>query len=223
MQFSGWTDESGTLGMVSRKHNSVAGMGIAGIVLAAGASNRLGKPKQLVELDGEPLLARTVRAILEHCDRGVICILGAHAADVRSALDDFDVRIVINTDWREGIGASIRVGVEHVPADARAILLTVCDQPLVRSSDFARLVADWQIDPQAVAAAGYDGGHSEGYGVPAIFPAVYRDDLAALRGDQGAKALIGGAVRRRIVQMPDAAFDIDDSADLARLREITGK
>jgi len=59
--------------------------------------------------------------------------------------------------------------------------------------------------------------------VPAIFPVAYRDELAALRGDQGAKALIGSAARRRIVQMPDAAFDIDDSADLARLREITGK
>jgi len=87
MQFSGCTDESGTLGMVSRQLNSDEGMGIAGIVLAAGASQRLGRPKQLVELDGEPLLVRTVRAILAHCDRGVTCILGANAADVRSALD----------------------------------------------------------------------------------------------------------------------------------------
>jgi molybdenum cofactor cytidylyltransferase len=164
------------------------------------------------------LLARTVRAILAHCDHGVICVLGAHAADMRPALDGFDVQIVVNTDWREGIGASIRVGVGHVPTDTRAILLAVCDQPLVCSADFARLIADWRIEPGAVAAAGY----GDGYGVPAIFPAAYRGDLAALHGDRGAKALIGGASHRRIVEMPNAAFDVDDSADLARLQEITG-
>lgn len=211
--------ESGRLHPVSGRQNSDAGMGIAGVVLAAGASRRLGRPKQLVELEGVPLLVRTVQAILEHCDRGVICVLGAHAADVRPALEDLDVQIVVNKDWREGIGASIRAGAGHVPGDTQAILLAVCDQPLVCNADFARLVADWRIEPRAVAAAGY----GDSYGVPAIFPAAYRGDLAALRGDRGAKALIGRASRRRIVEMPNAAFDVDDDADLARLREITGK
>jgi molybdenum cofactor cytidylyltransferase len=208
---------------MSGKQNSAVGLGIAGVVLAAGASRRLGRPKQLVELNGAPLLAWTLRAILAHCDRGVICVLGAHAADVRPALDGFDVQIVVNTDWREGIGASIRVGVERVPTDAQAILLAVCDQPLVCSADFARLIADWRIEPQAIAAAGYGNGHNVSYGVPAIFPAAYRGNLIGLRGDQGAKALIGGASRRRIVAMPNAAFDVDDKADLARLEEIAGQ
>lgn len=204
---------------MSGNHKSAEGFGIAGIVLAAGGSRRLGTPKQLVELDGEPLLARTVRAVFSHCDRGVICVLGAHAAEVCTTLNDIDVQIVVNTNWHEGIGSSIRVGVEHVPSDVRAILLAVSDQPLVCSADFSRLVADWLIEPQAVVVAGY----GDGFGVPAIFPVNYRGDLTALHGDRGAKRLIASAPRRRIVDMPNAAFDVDNSADLKRLQEIAGR
>jgi len=215
----GFRVESGKLDQVNDKQDTVTGPGLAGIVLAAGASRRLGRPKQLVEWNGTTLLERTVHAIFEYCDCGVICVLGAYDADVRTALEGCDVRIVVNTEWREGIGASIRSGVEQVPANARAILLTVCDQPRVQSSDFARLIADWCAEPQAVVAAGY----GDGYGVPAIFPVAYRDDLTALHGDRGAKAVIGAAPRKRIVEMPTAAFDIDHRDDLARLQENTGR
>jgi len=163
--------------------------GVAGVVLAAGASRRLGRPKQLVEAAGVPLVVRTIRALAAHCDRGVICVIGAGGEAVRAVLDGLDVTIIDNPDWSEGIAASIRCGVAHVPADARAILLTVCDQPRVGSADFARLVAAGRDAPSAVVAAGY----GDGYGVPALFPA------------------------RRIVAMPAAAFDVDRVADLQQL------
>lgn len=198
------------------RRNSTSEPGIAGVLLAAGASRRLGRPKQLVELDGASLLERAARAIASHCDHGVICVLGAHAQEVRVALDAVEVRIVVNPDWREGIGTSIRFGVRHVPGDARAILLTVCDQPFVRGAEFGRLVADWRANPQAVVAAGY----GEGFGVPAIFPAAYRRQLEGLNGDRGAKALIAGAPNRRFVDMPNADFDVDDVADLERLENF---
>ncbi|HJP37571.1 MAG TPA: nucleotidyltransferase family protein [Gammaproteobacteria bacterium] len=204
---------------MSEKEHNAASLSLTGIVLAAGASLRLGRPKQLVELDGVPLLVRTLQLLLAYCDRDVICVLGAHAADIRPLLDRMDIRIVVNPDWHEGLGASIRTGVAHVPGDARAILLSVCDQPLVCQADIARLGAEWQLDQQAIVAAGYSGG----YGVPAIFPAAYRDDLAALHGHKGAKGLIDTTPGRRIVEMPNAAFDIDDSADLARLQEFNRK
>jgi molybdenum cofactor cytidylyltransferase len=201
---------------VSTKEHAGTGQGIAGIVLAAGGSQRLGRPKQLVELDGTPLIARTVMAMLGHCDLGVICVLGAHADDIQAVLDGYGVRIIINTDWREGIATSIQTGVKHIPADAKAILLTVCDQPLVGSADFARLVNGWRDDPEAITVAGY----GDDYGVPAIFPSAFRGELSALRGDRGAKSIIGSVPHRRIVDMPAAAFDIDDQDDLARLREM---
>jgi len=203
---------------VSKEEQTATCRGLAGIVLAAGASHRLGRPKQLVELDGMPLIARTVVALLGHCDLGVSCVLGAHADDIRAAVEGYDVRIIFNTDWREGVATSIRAGIEPVPVDARAILLSVCDQPLVSSADYARLVSNWHEDPAVITAAGY----GDDYGVPAIFPTAYRGDLVALRGDRGAKSIIDRAPDRRIVAMPDAAFDIDDSDDLERLREIGG-
>lgn len=205
---------------MSKKDQTATVRGLAGIVLAAGASQRLGRPKQLVELDGMPLIARTVLAMHGYCELGVSCVLGAHADDIRAALAGYDVRIIINTHWREGIATSIRAGVEPVPADARAILLTVCDQPLVSSADYARLVTNWCDEPAVITVAGYGNDHGDDFGVPAIFPSAYRGDLAALRGDRGAKSIIDRVSRRRIVEMPDAAFDIDDKDDLSRLREI---
>jgi molybdenum cofactor cytidylyltransferase len=201
---------------VSIKDQTATGRGLAGIVLAAGASQRLGRPKQLVEWNGVPLIVRTVVAMRRHCNLGVSCILGAHAEEIRAALDGHDVRIIINTDWCEGIATSIRAGIESVPADAQAVLLTVCDQPLVSDLDYARLVTHWRDDPAAITVAGY----GDDYGVPAIFPVAYRGELAELRGDRGAKSVIDCTSRRQIVAMPDAAFDIDDKDDLQRLREL---
>lgn len=206
---------------MSRTHDNPGdNLPVTGIVLAAGASRRLGQPKQLVELDGVTLLARTVRAIQTCCDGGIICVLGAGAADIRPIAENLGVDICLNADWREGLGASIRAGVRCVSRTSQAMLLSVCDQPLVDAADMARLVAAWRAEPQAIAAAGYDIGHHRVCGVPAIFPAAFRADLMALHGDRGAKALIDQAPLRRIVGMPNAAFDIDDSIDLARLRKI---
>ncbi len=211
--------KNSTLGVMDKMQGSTEGAGIAGVVLAAGASRRLGRPKQLVELDGVPLLVRAGRAMLSHCEYGVICVLGAHAAEVEAALEGMPVQVVVNSSWGEGIAASIRAGVQQVPTDARAILLSVCDQPLVDSADIGRLAAAWQEEPSVVVAAGY----SDGCGVPAIFPATYRDDLIALKGDRGAKALLGAATHRRVVDMPNAAFDVDDRTGLARVVERAGR
>ncbi len=207
---------------MSRGHdNPQENLPVTGIVLAAGASRRLGQPKQLVELDGVTLLEKTVRAIQACCDGGIICVLGAGAADIRSIAEGLDVEICINMDWREGLGASIRAGVRRVPHASQAMLLSVCDQPLVDAADMARLAAVWRAEPRAIAAAGYDTGHHRVCGVPAIFPAAFRTDLLTLRGDRGAKTLIDQAPLTRIVEMPNAAFDIDDDIDLARLRKIS--
>lgn len=192
----------------------MAGNGVTGVVLAAGASRRLGRPKQLVRVDGVPLVVQAVSALAPHCDRGVICVVGAGGDEVCAVLDGLDVTVVDNPEWSEGIAASIRCGVARVPADARSILLALCDQPRVRSADFARLVTAGCAAPTSVVAAGY----GKGYGVPALFPVAYRDALMALRGDCGAKGIIAGAAPRRVVAMPDAAFDVDRREDLQQLR-----
>ena len=91
-----------------------------------------------------------------------------------------------------------------------------CDQPLLRLSDLESLVDGWQTDPALPAVAAYDGV----FGVPAIIPKDQLDQLTDLQGDRGAQNLLAAAAQRHVVEMPNAAFDIDTREDLERLREL---
>lgn len=163
-------------------------MRVAAIVLAAGFSRRLGRPKQDVIFEGETLLERARRVASEAAD---------------------DVIVVTrdnNPEAGEGMASSIRAGVSAAPAGAR-ILITLCDQPLVTAAHLRALIA---VDAPIVAT-----GYSGIAGVPAIFAPQFVPELLALRGDVGARAIIErhGA---HVIAFEDAAVDVDDgSADLA--------
>ena len=94
---------------------------LAGVLLAAGASVRLGRPKQLVEFDGSPLVRHAAAKAVNVCGSGLVVVTGAHHQEVVAALDSLPVRAVYNPSWREGIGSSLRQGVTAVNPDAGAI------------------------------------------------------------------------------------------------------
>jgi CTP:molybdopterin cytidylyltransferase MocA len=121
---------------------------------------------------------------------------------------------VINRDWEEGLGSSIRVGIARLPASCTAAMLVLADQAAVSVEDLKRLAAGWRRQPEYIAAAIYGGT----VGVPAIFPRSQFRELTELRGDVGARAVL----RRnpdRIVRVPmeRAALDIDTPEDLLAL------
>jgi molybdenum cofactor cytidylyltransferase len=118
--------------------------GIGAVVLAAGPSTRMGRPKQLLQFSGQTLVRRAASVAVEAGCRPVVVVTGAHAVATREALSGLDVQEAKNQEWPSGISSSIRVGVEAVgrtsPSTA-AILLMLCDQPFVTQELLARIVA----------------------------------------------------------------------------------
>lgn len=185
--------------------------GLHAIVLAAGASTRFGSAKQLVRIAGRPMLHATVTRAVEVAGNAVIVVLGARASELAPLLSHSPASIVINRDWREGLGSSIRAGVARLPAACSGVMLLLADQAAVTAEDLRRLVGTWRRQTEYVAAAVY----GATVGVPAIFPRSAFGDLMRLRGDQGARALIHRNPDRLVrVPMESAGIDIDTPEDL---------
>lgn len=190
-------------------------MRIPAIVLAAGASSRLGQPKQLVEYRGETLLARAIRLSLEAGGDPVFVVLGANLdAIVPTGLSDRAVP-VINKDWQEGISTSIQAGLRAVHGElpgTEGVLLLPCDQPRLSVEHLRALLRAFSSQSGAVIAASAYAGV---LGTPAVFPRGAFRQLFELRGDTGARALFLKPARPVVgVQFPDGEIDIDTPADL---------
>jgi molybdenum cofactor cytidylyltransferase len=188
-----------------------SGDGLYAIVLAAGASTRFGSAKQLVRIAGRPMLHASVSRAVAVTGSATIVVLGARAAELAPLLTHSPASIVINRDWREGMGSSIRAGVARLPAACTGVLVILADQVAVSGEDLQRLVSTWRRQPDYVAAAVYAGST----GVPAIFPRSRFAELAELRGDVGARRLLQSNPDRVLrVPMESAALDIDTPEDL---------
>lgn len=184
-------------------------MSIPAIILAAGASRRMGRPKQLIVWDGEAMLHRTVRMACEvGCDP-VIVVLGCEAESMHTAVTDLPVCCITNLDWTEGLASSIRAGVTALPTNAGAVLLMVCDQPSLDDALLRSMVEAHHLRREAIVACVYGGTR----GVPVIFPRSCFEDMLRLRGDRGAKVLLDS---ENVIEVPfpDGALDLDKPEDI---------
>jgi CTP:molybdopterin cytidylyltransferase MocA len=165
-------------------------MPVAAIVLAAGASHRLGQPKQLLRHGGETLLERAIRLANEAGAEPVFTVLGAHFDRIRAAIPLDNAIPILNGRWELGIASSIHAGLlalDAVETSVPGVLILSCDQPRLTAGHLRGLIETFaaQMEPAIVASAyaGVDG-------VPAVFPRSVFAELLALRGDQGARALL---------------------------------
>ena len=187
------------------------------MILAAGASTRLGQPKQLVLYQGEPLLRRAASLALAAGASPVLIVVGAQADQCRAALsalpENAPVAVLENPEYATGMGSSLRAGIaalQRLAPRAERLLLMVCDQPLLRFKHLRAL-----LDAPAasgIAAAQYN----HRLGVPAVFARQHFAALAATIGDQGARALLR-SLPSTPVPMPEAAVNIDTPEDLGGL------
>ena len=181
-------------------------------VLAAGASRRLGRPKQLVLVDGVPLIRHAALAAARARCARVAIVLGANAVDVAPALEGLDVERVDNPEWAEGMAASVRVAAAGARRHALdALLLAVTDQPRLSSLHLDALIAASR-DGERAAASAYGGQ----LGVPALFPRSWYPRLALLRGDAGARHLLRASAELvAAVEWQAGALDVDRPEDLS--------
>lgn len=185
-------------------------------ILAAGASRRLGQPKQLVLIEGQPLVRHVVLlAQAAGCEQ-VAVVLGCHAQQVAAALSGMPCQLLDNVDWAEGVAASVRSAARWAE-DQRftALMLLVCDQLQLSAAHLVQLWSEWHAAPEIPVASAYAGT----LGVPAIFPRAYYAALLQLRGDQGAGRLLrSGASRVTQIAWPAGESELDTPDDLTKLR-----
>jgi molybdenum cofactor cytidylyltransferase len=194
-------------------------MPVAAIILAAGASRRLGQPKQLLEIGGEALIARVIRLAGEAGASPVIAVLGANRDAVRAAIAQTDARCVVNEKWEQGIAGSIHAGLDALDAysgEASGALILTCDQPRLTAEHLRDLLDVFaKRNDEAMVASRY----AEALGVPAIFPREAFADLRRLEGDRGARVLLMHPPMEMIaIDFASGEVDIDTPEDLAYLR-----
>jgi molybdenum cofactor cytidylyltransferase len=183
------------------------------LILAAGASRRLGRPKALVSLGGRTLIERAVDSA-EALDPGWIgVVVGASAARIAAALRTRAVTRVHARRWREGLGASLRAGLQAVPRGARRVLVLTVDQWAIRPRDLRRLLAAAPRGPVASAYAGTRG-------VPALLPLAWTGRIRRLGLNAGAQSLLE-ATAAPMVTLEAAAIDLDTADELRALRRLT--
>ncbi|MBV9947566.1 MAG: NTP transferase domain-containing protein [Myxococcales bacterium] len=184
----------------------------AGAVLAAGASVRLGRPKQLVRFGDEPLVRVVARELLGSVCRDVAVVVGAHAAAVGEALEGLALHVLQNEAWQEGMASSVRCAAAWADSEGHDVLVLVtCDQPFLSAAHVDRLVTAC-ARTRAPVGSRYGGAT----GVPAAFDRSSLQALRALSGDRGARCLLrDGPVTA--IDWPDGAFDVDTPSDVQRI------
>ena len=196
------------------------GSSTALIILAAGSSRRMGRPKLLLPYGSRTFVRHAAETAVSSICRPILVVLGAYAKQLQNEIDELPVRSVMNERWAEGIGSSIQVGVETLNTDGRAditeaLVLMLCDQPYVTVTVINDLVMAYHLNGKGIVASEYDGT----LGVPALFGRKYFAELATISGAAGAKHIIAAHASDVVpVPFPGGMTDIDTPEDYRQLQ-----
>jgi molybdenum cofactor cytidylyltransferase len=190
------------------------------IILAAGASTRMGSPKQLLQFSGKSLIRYSAQMALASKCFPVVVVLGANKNLITLELEDMPVFVTENPDWQDGMASSIRSGLDMlltVHAGVKAAIVMLCDQPFVNTLFINQLVDTFEKDQGRIVASYY----GNDFGVPALFHKSLFDELSGLQGNAGAKKLIG-QYREEVIPVvfPEGLVDIDTPEDYLGLQNL---
>lgn len=188
-------------------------MKVAALVLAAGGSARLGRPKQLLRFQEQTLVRRAVGAARGAGCSPILVVVGRDRAEIATELADLAVDLLPNDSWESGIGTSIRAGISTL-SGAEAVVILTCDQPYVSAELISRLIEEQGSSPRAIVASSYAGT----VGVPALFTRACFEKMLSLGDQEGAKALLlAHPDEVAPVDFPEGAVDIDTAGDYSAL------
>ena len=185
------------------------------LILAAGSSTRLGQPKQLVEFEGQTLIERITHTALSVSDE-VLVVLGANIGLIKPKLEAYSDRINIieNKDWKDGMGTSISLGIEHLTQKSDAVIILLADQPFISQVLLQNMVQTFANKKFPIVACDYGGQ----LGVPILFDKSFFPKLLKLKGEQGAKSFLKNYPKEiATISFKEGLFDIDTPEDLKKL------
>ncbi|MXO04673.1 NTP transferase domain-containing protein [Flavobacterium sp. HBTb2-11-1] len=199
--------------IMENKHHQKIGI----IILAAGNSSRLGRPKQLLKHKESTLLKNTISEALKIQNSFLIVVTGANHDVIKKELNLPEVKLSFNSEWESGMSSSIVKGITELMLlnpDCEQCILSVCDQPFVTSSVFENLINQSKRTGKGIAASAY----AETLGTPALFHQKYFEELLKLKGKEGAKKLIE-KYADDVVSVPfeKGNIDIDTEEDYSQL------
>jgi molybdenum cofactor cytidylyltransferase len=192
-------------------------MEIGIILMAAGSSSRMGRPKQLLPIEGEPLLVRSVKAAVGSKAHELVVVLGSNYKCHREVIAGFSIEIIENREWQKGMGNSLKKGLSHLidkNDSLDAVIVLVCDQPYLSSDLINKLIEEFEQTKSKIVASIYAGI----IGVPALFDSSMFEKILQLGDEQGAKKLIQQHLANvKTVDFPKGIIDLDFPEDYESL------
>ncbi|WP_343694524.1 nucleotidyltransferase family protein [Flavobacterium sp.] len=187
------------------------------VILAAGNSSRLGRPKQLLEYKESTLLKNTVSEALKVPNSFVLVVTGANKEIIEKELNSAEITLCFNAEWENGMSSSIVKGVNellHLNPDSEQCIITVCDQPFISNLVFENLISEHHKTQKNIVASTY----SETLGTPVLFHKKHFNELLGLKGQEGAKKIIKKYSEDTVsVSFEKGNIDIDTEEDYDKL------
>ncbi len=188
---------------------------ISAVILAAGQSERMGRPKQLLKLGDKTLLEHAVCSMLQTDVGEIIVVLGAYQREIEELLMNYDVKCVFNENYTSGQGTSVAVGAAAVGDKASGIIYTVADQPFLSPVFINKMIEEFKEAKPLIL--------KPEVGMPAIFDISLRSELVTLSGEIGGRQIID-KYQERVVIMPGSpdimTMDVDTEDDYERVKKL---
>jgi len=187
---------------------------ISAVILAAGLSRRMGRPKQLLKLGDQTMLEHIVGKVLRANVSELIVVLGAHRQEIKHILSPYNIRCVQNPNFKDGLGTSVAAGAAAANSEAGGIMFVPADQPLISSESLNRLIDTFSSTGALIVRAGD--------GLPVIFHTSLREELMNLKGDTGGRQLmVKYPDKVVVVSSPELmSLDVDTDEDYQKVLSL---